>query len=165
MARPKGSGVTPLANRFWSKVDRRGPTECWPWKAMTDPRGYGRINAGGRGKPLLAHRVSWALAFGPPPNDLHVCHHCDNPPCVNPRHLFLGDDRANMRDCSSKGRIKVPRLSGEQHPRAKLTERLVTEIRSMRRQCSAVAVAKQYGVCENTIRAVWRGITWTHSRT
>src|SRR5690606_32428514 len=71
--------------RFWGKVDVRGPSECWPWKASTWPSGYGQFRMDGR--PTGAHRVAYAVTRGDIPAGLHVLHRCDNPPCVNPNHL------------------------------------------------------------------------------
>ena len=94
----------PLAERFWPKVDVRGPDECWPWRA-TQWRGYGKIGIGGAtGTDVRAHRVSWEIHNGPIPAGMLVCHRCDAPSCVNPAHLFLGTQRDNMADMLAKGR-------------------------------------------------------------
>lgn len=86
--------------RFWAKVTK---TEgCWEWTGARTSRGYGNVWQGNRS--TLAHRVSWTVHFGSIPEGKHVLHHCDNPPCVKPEHLFLGDHYANMRDCRQKGR-------------------------------------------------------------
>lgn len=95
----------PLAARFWEKVDKRGLDECWPWLAGTDGRGYGTIGPGREHvSDLKAHRVSYELNVGPIPAGMHVLHHCDNPPCVNPAHLWVGTDADNMHDMLAKGR-------------------------------------------------------------
>ena len=90
-----------ITERFWSKVQRGGPDECWPWIAGTSHRGYGAfyLDHGMH----QSHRVSWELTHGPITDGLHVLHTCDNPPCVNPAHLFLGTDRDNARDSVAKG--------------------------------------------------------------
>lgn len=90
----------PIADRFWAKVEK---TEgCWEWTGSKSRKGYGQFNEG------RAHRVSWEMHNGPIPEGMFVCHHCDNPPCVRPDHLFIGDNAANMRDAFAKGRHTTP---------------------------------------------------------
>lgn len=90
--------------RFWSAVEKRGPTECWEWKRSRS-YGYGQFKFEGGG--VRAHRYSWQLHNGKKiPNDLHVLHRCDNPPCVNPNHLFVGTPLDNTMDSVRKGRHK-----------------------------------------------------------
>lgn len=94
--------------RFWDSVDRRGPDECWPWIASAKTSGgYGQFFAlavrGGRN--VLAHRISYILHYGAVPSGRPlICHSCDNPPCINPAHLFAGTPRDNTRDSIQKGR-------------------------------------------------------------
>jgi len=94
------------ADRFWEKVDTS--RECWEWTGSKRPLGYGQMGIPGTNRPVGAHRISWELHFGPIPDDMFVCHRCDNPKCVRPDHLFLGTPTDNVRDMVAKGRHKTP---------------------------------------------------------
>ncbi len=94
-----------LQQRFDEKWIPEPNSNCWLWTASVNKQGYGHIGVGG--KVLLAHRISWFLHHGEmPPSNLDVCHHCDTPGCVNPKHLFVGTVTDNLYDCIDKGRRK-----------------------------------------------------------
>lgn len=113
-ANPRHLRYETIVDRFWSRVDRRSDHECWPWTASCVSGGYGQFRSAARVKQR-AHRFSYELHNGPiPESDEELCilHRCDNPPCVNPRHLFLGTDADNIADKVAKGRqSKGPALS------------------------------------------------------
>jgi hypothetical protein len=94
----------PFEQRFWEKVDRRGPDQCWLWTAALTGNGYGVIRLDTHLPRVQAHRASWMLSNGPIPDGLWVLHRCDTPRCVNPAHLFLGTRADNVQDMIAKGR-------------------------------------------------------------
>lgn len=98
----------PLADRLTKFQDKRGPDECWPWMGGTNGVGYGVLRI--HKKMRLATHVSLEVAGRPRPSEEHqACHHCDNPPCTNPVHLFWGTRSDNARDCLAKGRRPKPK--------------------------------------------------------
>lgn len=144
--------VRNVVDRFWARVDTTG--ECWRWLGNKGSTGYGVVKV--RNGRELAHRVAWELDNALQiPDGMFVCHRCDNPICVRPSHLFLGTPRDNTRDMLQKGRNV--RLAGVAHPRARLTEAQVLEIRKRYRRGSAPVLATEFGVHANTILRVVHG--------
>ncbi len=148
--------------RFWSRVDMAGLDECWPWKGRRQWAGYGAFSADG--KEWRANRIAWHLANGAIEEGLKVLHRCDNPPCCNPRHLFLGTMADNCVDRDTKGRGVPPkRVVGEATTGAKLTAQDVLDIR---RRAEAgetyVSIARSYPVNKGAISKIVRRERWTH---
>jgi HNH endonuclease len=155
---------------FWSRVQKG--ENCWVWLGGKSVGGYGK--ASWENRTVAAHRLAWELTFGAIPKGLLVCHHCDNPPCVRPDHLFLGTPLANTRDMWNKGRARPVqhgrpfplehryRGRGEKNGAAKLTATQVATIREVHAAGGSTqrALASRFGVCLNTIRNVLSGATW-----
>lgn len=151
----------PLRERFWEKVEILDLDQCWPWRGARTPNGYGRIGIDGS-RVDIASRVSWRLNYGPIPDGMCVCHRCDNPGCVNPRHLFLGTRRDNIVDMYSKGRGNRP--FGEKHVCARFTPQEVADIRAIyaRGGVSQRTLGEQYGVSHKAIGRLVARVTWRH---
>lgn len=130
---------------------------CWTWKGYKRPSGYGEAYFGSKPnrERILAHRLAYEVEYGDA-GDRLVCHSCDNPSCVNPRHLFLGTIQDNMDDRNAKGR----QARGERNAPSKLTEAQVLAIRADTRTNREVAL--QYGVQENTVSNIRLRKTWQH---
>lgn len=154
----------PDAERFWPKVDKNGPGGCWIWKGAMKRGGYGLFAVKDRKKKLIAaHRFSYELVHGRFPEDINprdhsVCHRCDNPPCVNPAHLFVGTYQDNTNDRVAKKRHHY----GERNFHAKLTEVQVLEIRALRGKVTQRELAARYGVKQSTIGHLQAGRSWKH---
>ncbi len=156
----------PIEIRFWNFV--RKTNTCWEWTGCQDRKGYGQINNGTRA--ILAHRLSWILHFGSDPGVLFVCHHCDNPKCVRPDHLFLGTAADNSQDAARKGRItngrfthpeRIPR--GEKHHATKLTADAVRAIRqALAAGTNRKSIAATFGISMGTLLDIQCGRTWKH---
>lgn len=148
-----------LAERFWRFVDKKGPEECWEWKGTRSKFGYGKIRLGGRGTSvLIASRVSYTIHFGEVPSGMFVLHHCDNKPCVNPSHLFLGTLQDNADDYMAKGLYK-PR-KGIKHGMAKLTDDQVIAIRKDTRLLREIS--QEYGISKASVSNIRLGKGWKH---
>jgi len=91
---------------------------CWEWQGWRNKYGYGQTETFQHGtrKSWLVHRLMWSLHNGPIPLGAYICHHCDNPSCCNPNHLYLGNQTTNMRDCVRRGRLRKNPLCGDDHP-------------------------------------------------
>ena len=148
--------------RFSSFVDKSDG--CWTWTGaiLKKMGGYGAFRL--QGRTLGAHRASWVLMNGPIPAGLFVCHHCDNPACVRPDHLFLGTNADNVADMVAKGRQRDPiGMKGSAHPRAKVSERDVLEIR--RRAMGGdprSALASEFGISASSLEHIISRRTWRH---
>ncbi len=170
--------------RFMSKVERRGPDDCWPWQAGCGSGGYGSFWLEGRS--ITAHRVAFFIANGKWPEPFG-CHDCDNPPCCNPAHVFEGTQLENDMDRVAKGRSARGAQHGrhtkpartargkragvnakpESYPRgsdvswSKLSDAKVREMRSLT-GLSQNALAARYGISRGTVRDVLSGRAWRH---
>lgn len=162
------------------------PAGCWEWLGARTSRGYGSI--GHAGRALKAHRLAYELATGRSPGKLFVCHRCDNPPCCNPEHLFLGTAADNMRDMAEKGRAGVVPLErhplhcrpelrafgskngahtqpekrprGAAHGRARLSVDQVEYIRATAKRGNYSVIARELGVDNATVGRIARGELW-----
>ena len=145
--------------KFWSRVDKRGPDDCWPWMGARTVKGYGIINI--NGKSYRAHRISYQIHTGKKPENF-VCHTCDNPSCVNPAHLFDGTPQSNMDDMIAKGRDR--KALGEDVPAAKLTEDDVIAIRAQYAAGGHThrSLAADYGLNHRTIGRMIKQEAWRH---
>jgi hypothetical protein len=164
-----------LVVRFWAKVDKNGPApahqpqlgSCWIWTgSISGKTGYGNMNVGGR-KVEAAHRLSYRFQNGHIPGGLVVCHRCDIRACVNPAHLFAGTYADNMQDAKRKGRIKrtgpINPRRGENHPKARLQESQVVEIRAAfgcgERQAD---LARRFAMSAQQINGIIKRRFWRH---
>lgn len=150
--------------RFWKRIDRRGPQECWLWSGELNNNGYGRFSAYRRGRVrLLAHRVARWLETGETGEGKMLLHSCDTPRCCNPGHLRIGTQVDNMRDAKAKGRASdPPHWSGETHPKARLSS---SDVETIRRRYEAGGVTQgalgaEYGISQEHISKIVRRASW-----
>lgn len=180
--------------KFWSYVTVKGPDECWEWKpTCRNHFGYGLwyYQKDGKQRSVTSNRVSWCFSVGRIPDDLWVLHKCDNPPCCNPAHLFLGTATDNSNDRVKKGRTssgekqsKIMRDYYREHPEklicspyrlsravrgerfwsAKLTSEKVLEIRSkyVPYKYGLKRLGKEYGITHKSVHSIIAGRSWKH---
>ena len=159
-------GIDWRRDRFWARVDVRGEDDCWLWqgairKPPAQPYGWtSYLNHG-----ITAHRLAWILTNGPiESSSIYVCHRCDNPPCVNPSHLFLGTAADNSADMAQKGRARP----GPVTPQFLNSRRRFSpeQVRVIRRRFDAgesrVAMAAEYGVTKRVIYLIGRREAYKH---
>ena len=162
-ARRRGMPIMPLEDRLKANITVNPVSECWEWNGCKRG-GYGRTIIGSRKdgtrRSISAHRLAYLVWNGEIPDGYEVCHKCDNPSCINPRHLFVGTRSDNIADRERKGRnvVKV----GEEQPRSKLTKKDVNAARWERAHNGTTyqALANKYGVSKKTIQNAIKGKTW-----
>lgn len=160
--------------RFWSKCIPEPNSGCWLWTHATFKTGYGKYTLHNR--THYAHRLAYELHYGVAPGKAYVCHRCDNPFCINPDHLFLGDARINVQDMIAKGRAgwdvrpfvagpKRPALRGDSHPQSKIRERDVVIMRMLSSWLGvpAAQIARMYGISLSSAhRTAVKRASWRH---
>lgn len=173
-------------SRFWSKVQKKSDDECWEWMASKNRKGYGQFWL--RRGFFSSHRTAYSIANGTPPEGLQICHTCDNPGCVNARHLFVGTHQDNVDDKVRKNRSPIGDLNGarkhpeklargDSHPArthpeklargerqgsAKLTAADVLKIRGLEGSLTMTAIGKIYGVSRSAVRDILTRSHWKH---
>ena len=141
--------------KFWSKVNIKGPNECWEWTTGCFSNGYGCF---WNGSSILAHRFAYEDRIGPIPKGKLVCHKCDNLKCCNPCHLFLGTHRDNSHDASRKGR-----LPGGGCTYSEDQIKMVTDVRRLIKSgLSQAKVARMFGVDQSSMSRIVNRQTYIH---
>jgi len=135
------------------------PNGCWEWQAATMGKGYGFMKIPGTRNQISAHRLSYLLHYGTLPDDMNVCHTCDNPKCVKPSHLFLGTQKDNQQDMKSKDR----HLYGSRNTVSKLTDEKARQIHKLSNQgLSQGKIGKIFGITQGTVWKILKGQRWEH---
>ena len=164
------SNFRPLSIRFWEKVRKGTPYECWVWLGARSLKGYGRINVQAEKngqkyrRSAVAPRIAWELTYGRSiPPKLCVLHSCDNPSCVNPNHLRLGTFKDNSGDAKARGQLVLPPTQGIHNSQAKLSEENIRQIRRLTREGSSRrALARCFKVDRRMITFIIQGRNWRH---
>jgi Autographiviridae endonuclease len=141
-------------------IQRNMITPCWEWTGHLDSKGYGRLRVDG--KTTGAHRISWVLYNSPITSSDFICHRCDNPPCVNPLHLFKGTNIDNVRDAQSKNRYEKVGMPGTANPSCKLSQDDVMYIREHAQEMTGVELSKKFSISRGSISNIILRRTWRH---
>lgn len=146
--------------RLWPRVNKGNVSECWKWTGARTKAGYGLLTINYQNH--YAHRLAWELHKGSKiPEGFFVCHRCDNPPCCNPAHLFLGTQDDNMKDASSKGRLAA--TQGEGHFNASITEDDVRRIRYLgSTNLARRKIGERFGISRQAVTDILFKRTWGH---
>jgi hypothetical protein len=155
---PSVHEITPrMVARFEEKFTKSDG--CWVWNRCKNKNGYGWFSTGKYTK-VKAHRLAWIMARGTIPGGLHVCHTCDNPPCVNPDHLFLGTQLQNIHDCRDKGRVP----KGQGRSMSKLSDENVIKIRQLYTAGGITQreLSSMFGVAQVSISRIVTQKYWKH---
>lgn len=162
MQKPKPIRIAEIdLSDFWSRIQVRGENDCWEWTGSRVAGGYGRY------KKFYTHRLMASNVIGRDVGDFQVCHSCDNPPCCNPHHLFIGTSRDNTRDALTKGRLVLKpawdAVRGENNRLTKLTADDVREIkRRYRNGEEQLKIARDYPCGNTAINNIVKGRNWAH---
>ena len=151
-----------LQERFWEKVDKGPhPKGCWLWtSAVGGSQSYGLFWVGGHKRTKYAHRLSWEMENNTEATSGKVImHSCDNPRCVNPAHLSLGEHLDNKLDSVSKKRHAFGSRNGGG---VKLNDQTAAEILSLKGKRSCIKVGQEYGVSKPVVLGIWKGRLWRH---
>lgn len=151
-----------VTERFWSRVSGNEPNECWNYVGSLNSDGYGNCRYEGRVEK--AHRLAWMFTQGRIPKGMCVCHHCDNPACVNPQHLFLATHAENMADAATKGRMSgAPNQQGDGNNASKIRAAWVPFIRALiKRGVQQKEIAEVCNVSRAAICLIHKRVNWRH---
>lgn len=149
-----------VLEKFWKHVKIDSMTGCWQWTGGKNEFGYGIFCTDKR--RIRTHRYCWELFKEPIPKGMCICHHCDNPSCINPDHMFIGTQAENMADMRKKHRGSTKPRPGTENPAAKLSEQQVRIIFSMNGTVRAEEVAQVFNVKKTSVYNIWSRITWKH---